>query len=80
MLGDPSRFSFVAEPETNGVAERFNRTLNEQSVYERLFQNNAVGLAVADFITKYNQQRLVEELGNRSPAQGWRDHNQAIAA
>ena len=62
-------FAFVSEPETNGVAERFNRTLKEQAVYGRVFQNiNDVRLAVADFIKKYNQQWLIAKRGYRSPA------------
>jgi hypothetical protein len=31
-------FAFVAEPETNGVAERFYRTLKEQIIYGRHYQ------------------------------------------
>ena len=30
---------FVEEPETNGVAERWNRTLKEQAIHGRIFQN-----------------------------------------
>jgi transposase InsO family protein len=32
-------FAFVREPETNGVAEWFNRTLKEQVIYGRTFKN-----------------------------------------
>jgi hypothetical protein len=32
-------FAFVREPETNGVAERFIRTLKEQIVFGRIYQN-----------------------------------------
>ena len=31
-------FGFLEEPETNGVAERWNRTLKEQAIYGRVFQ------------------------------------------
>ena len=34
-------FGFVEEPETNGVVERWNRTLKEQAVYGRVFRNLA---------------------------------------
>ena len=49
-------FGFVEEPETNGVAERWNRTLKEQAIHGRIFQNlEAVRAAVADFVERYNQ-------------------------
>ncbi|MEX3582664.1 MAG: integrase core domain-containing protein [Burkholderia sp.] len=32
-------YAFVAEPQTNGVAERFNRTMKEQAIHGRLFNN-----------------------------------------
>ena len=32
-------YGFVEEPETNGVAERWNRTLKEQATHGRIFQN-----------------------------------------
>ena len=32
-------FGFVEEPETNGVAERWNRTLKEQAIHGRVFHN-----------------------------------------
>ena len=34
-------FGLLKEPETNGVVERWNRTLKEQAVYGRVFQNLA---------------------------------------
>ena len=75
-------FSFVSQPETNGVAERFNRTLKEQAIYGRVFQNiEQVRIAVRDFIKKYNEQWLVAKLGYRSPTQARREYfQQAIAA
>jgi putative transposase len=74
-------FAFVCEPETNGVAERFNRTLKEQAIYGRVFRNiHEVRSAVADFINKYNQQWLIGKLGYRSPDQARREYFQAVAA
>jgi putative transposase len=77
---EPS-FAFVSQPETNGVAERFNRTLKEQAIYGRVFRNiEEVRSAVADFIQKYNQQWLMGKLQYRSPAQARREYSQAVAA
>ena len=34
-------FGFLEEPETNGVVERWNRTLKEQAVYGRVFRETS---------------------------------------
>jgi len=61
-------FAFLREPETNGVAERFIRTLKEQAIYGRIFQNlEEVREAVAEFVDRYNRQWRVEKNGFRSP-------------
>ena len=61
-------FAFLQEPETNGVAERFIRTLKEQAIYGRIFQNiEEVRQAVAEFVDRYNRQWRVEKNGFRSP-------------
>ena len=62
-------FGFVEEPETNGVAERWNRTLKEQAIHGRIFQNlEAVRAAVADFVERYNQTWRLEKRGDRQTA------------
>ena len=48
-------FGYVAEPETNGVAERFNRTLKAQVIRGRVFRDAAeLRAAVGGFIDRYN--------------------------
>ena len=37
-VGIRPSFGFLEEPETNGVVERWNRTLKEQAIYGRVFQ------------------------------------------
>ena len=59
---------FVEEPETNGVAERWNRTLNVQAIYGRVSQNlDDVRAAVADFVERYNQSWRLEKLRYLTP-------------
>jgi transposase InsO family protein len=61
-------FAFVAEPQTNGVAERFNRTLKEQAIYGRVFRTVAeVRDAVKTFVDLYNGEWRVEKNAFRSP-------------
>lgn len=61
-------FAYVAEPQTNGVAERFNRTLKEQAIHGRDFRNvEAVRVAVTEFKERYNHHWRLEKLGFMSP-------------
>lgn len=61
-------FAFVAEPQTNGVAERFNRTLKEQVIHGRVFKNvEEVRTAVTAFKDRYNRHWRLEKLGFMSP-------------
>jgi transposase InsO family protein len=61
-------FAFVAEPQTNGVAERFNRTLKEQAIHGRVFRNvEDVRAAVTAFADRYNRHWRLEKLGFMSP-------------
>lgn len=61
-------FAFVAEPQTNGVAERFNRTLKEQAIYGRVFRNiEEVRRAVAEFVERYNTHWRLEKLDFKTP-------------
>ena len=59
---------FLEEPETNGVVERWNRTLKEQAVYGRVFRNlTEVRAAVAAFVERYNPCWRLEKLAYRTP-------------
>ena len=61
-------FAFVAEPQTNGVAERFNRTLKEQAIHGRIFKNvEEVRAVVNEFKDRYNRHWRLEKLGFMSP-------------
>jgi putative transposase len=72
--GIASSFAFVREPETNGVVERFNRTLKEQVIYGRTFRTvEEVRAAMATFIGQYNQLWPVEKMKFRSPDQARED-------
>jgi len=63
-------YAYVSEPETNGVVERFFRTLKEQTIYGCVFKNlEEVRRAVAVFVELYNDQWLIEKNGYRSPLQ-----------
>ena len=62
-------YAFVEQPQTNGVAERFNRTLKEQIIHGRIYRNIAeLRNAVRGFVEQYNAQWIVEKNGYLSPA------------
>ncbi len=68
-------FAFVAEPQTNGVAERFNRTLKEQVIHGRIFKNvEEVRAAVTAFKDLYNRHWRLEKLGFMSPLEARQAH------
>jgi len=67
-------FAFVGEPETNGVVERFNRTLKEQIIHGVTYRNrDELAAAVATFVATYNREWRFEKLGYKSPLEARRD-------
>lgn len=74
-------FGYVREPETNGVIERFNRTLKEQVIHGRMYRNiEEVREAIEQFIELYNKEWLIGKLGYLSPVearQKWMDEHAA---
>jgi putative transposase len=74
FLGIEPSPAFVRQPEGNGCIERFFRTLKEQLLWLRCFQDLAqLRAALAEFRARYNQQWIIERLNYRSPAQARRD-------
>ena len=68
-------YAFLEQPQTNGVAERFLRTLQEQAIYGRVFDTiEEVRQAVAEFVELYNESWLVEKNGYLSPRQAREDY------
>ena len=74
FFGIESSPSFVREPEGNGVAERFIRTLKENLLWVRSFETvEELRLALLAFKRTYNEQWMLEKYDYRSPAQVRRD-------
>jgi transposase InsO family protein len=74
FLGMTSSPSFVREPEGNGVAERFIRTLKENLLWVRHFAPVAELVeALQEFRRRYNEQWLIERHGYRTPSQARSD-------
>jgi transposase InsO family protein len=70
FLGMASSPSFVREPEGNGCAERFIRTLKENLLWVRSFETiEELRQALLDFRQTYNTTWLIERHGFLTPAQ-----------
>src|SRR5215210_476557 len=69
FLGITSSPAFVREPEGNGCAERFIRTLKEQLLWVERFETvEALRKALLAFKDRYNTEWLIERHGHRTPA------------
>jgi transposase InsO family protein len=70
FLGLESSPAFVREPEGNGCAERFIRTLKENLLWVRSFDTiEELRLALQRFRETYNQSWIIERHGYKTPAQ-----------
>jgi putative transposase len=70
FLGIESSPAFVREPEGNGCAERFIRTLKENLLWVRRFNTvEELRLALIAFRQTYNQSWIIERHGYKTPAQ-----------
>jgi transposase InsO family protein len=69
FLGITSSPAFVREPQGNGCAERFIRTLKEQLLWVRSFATvEELRRALLAFQERYNREWLIERHGHRTPA------------
>ena len=79
FLGIEASPSFVRQPEGNGVAERFIRTLKENFLWVRHFETiEELRLALLEFAAWYNTHWLVARHGHRTPAQIRADQQPAM--
>ena len=64
-----------------GVVERFFRTLKEQVIYGKSFQNiEELTEAVSRFVDRYNTQWRLEKIGYMSPAEARKVYEEKLAA
>lgn len=79
FLGIEASPAFVHQPEGNGVAERFLRTLKENLLWVRTFETiEELRLALLEFAAWYNSHWLVARHGHRTPVQVRADQQQAL--
>lgn len=73
--------AFVGEPETNGCAERFIRTLKEQCLWAELCDTaDDLRRAVADWTELYNTEWLIEHHGHQTPREAFASATTKVAA
>ncbi len=80
FLGIESSPSYVREPQGNGCAERFIRTLKEQLLWLRPVDTvEELRRALLEFKVRYNQQWLIQRHGFRTPASVRADYYVGLA-
>jgi transposase InsO family protein len=71
-LGIADSPAFAGEPPCNGCAERFIRTLKEQCLWARLYEDvEDLRRAVLEFTRRYNEEWLIERHGHRTPHEAY---------
>ena len=80
-LGIEDDAAVFGGPQGNGVAERFMRTIKEQCLWSRLFEDtDDLRQAVATFIQTYNDGWLIERLGHWTPREAFKEATAQVAA
>ncbi|MGO8969433.1 MAG: integrase core domain-containing protein [Myxococcaceae bacterium] len=81
FLGIEASPAFVRAPEGNGCVKRLIRTLKEQLLWLRPFQNvEELRLALLDWAARYNSSWLIERHGFLTPAQARANYEEATKA
>ena len=71
-LGIEDSPAFAGEPPCNGCAERFIRTLKEQCLWARLYEDvEDLRQAVIEFTRRYNNEWLIERHGHSTPREAY---------
>jgi putative transposase len=80
-LGIADDAAFLGEPETNGCAERWIRTLKEQCLWAELHDTiDQLRQAVSGFIDRYNTSWLIQRHGHQTPKEAYRAAQASAAA
>jgi putative transposase len=79
-LGISDSPAFLGEPETNGCAERWIRTLKEQCLWVQLHDTiDELRQAVAGFVDRYNTSWLIQRHGHQTPKEAYQTAQAAAA-
>jgi transposase InsO family protein len=80
FLGIASSPAFVREPEGNGCAERFIRTLKENLLWLETFDTvEELRLALHEFRCQYNESWLIGRHGYKTPVQVRQEQQRPLA-
>jgi putative transposase len=80
-LGIADDAAFLGEPETNGCAERWIRTLKEQCLWVELHDTiDQLRQAVTGFVDRYNTSWLIQRHGHLTPKEAYQAAQAAAAA
>ena len=67
-LGFELSYSYVAQPECNGIIERWHRTLKEQLIWTKSWKTcDEVKAAIEIFVVDYNEEWMLERHKYKSP-------------
>jgi transposase InsO family protein len=78
-LGIEASYTWARSPESNGVIERFHRTIEEQVFRMHDFETiEEAEMVIGEFIDRYNREWMLERLGYLSPNEALNDYNSVV--